>query len=574
MLVVSSANALHKGAKMIERKILKKLSVRFKLYSLIAVLGVASVIASLGVPQSANAAIGSVSSYSVPLDGEYLSNNVALGPDNNIWYTASGPTINTSVGKVSPSGIYTQYGNRTANSRSPETIITGPDGNIWYTEQYFTGSIEHFRFVKLNTSGQVLGQYNVPGGRSIQSLAIGSDGNIWFSESNIIGKITTDGVITEGITSGLNVTAGPDGNIWFSYASITSSSARGVGKVSMNGVSTRYQVPSLDREGSDIVAGPDGNMWITSAEQNKILKMTTLGVTLQSYVMPTANSGPTDITVGNDGALWFTQTKGFGQYGRDGQVGRITTSGLVTEYPVTGGKLSYASQIVAGSDNAVWFTTDTKIYKLATDLSAQSIVFNSVVPGQVNSESDEYKPVASSTSGLPVSITVDPSSSDVCSIDGTGSISFLNPGTCLIDANQSGNADYKPAAQIQQSIEVLPIKNDLAVTSSCPDTLALGSNFGCTFTVINNGPAPANDVYFNLVFPSAFSNVFVSDGTLNGQTVSKSIASINAGGSSSIVINAQASAKGKFRINASAVQTGYDIDNGNNIITNKISVTN
>ena len=45
--------------------------------------------------------------------------------------------------------------------------------------------------------------------------------------------------------------------------------------------------------------------------------------------IPTANSNPIDITAGPDGALWFTE------YGGN-KIGRITTSGNITEFPLPG----------------------------------------------------------------------------------------------------------------------------------------------------------------------------------------------------------------------------------------------
>jgi virginiamycin B lyase len=55
------------------------------------------------------------------------------------------------------------------------------------------------------------------------------------------------------------------------------------------------------------------------------------------------------ITVGSDGALWFTQNT-------DGMIGRITTSGVITKYPV--GSMYSAVSITSGSDGSLWFAGD------------------------------------------------------------------------------------------------------------------------------------------------------------------------------------------------------------------------
>ena len=60
---------------------------------------------------------------------------------------------------------------------------------------------------------------------------------------------------------------------------------------------------------------------------------------------------------------------------------------------------------------------------------------------------------ALSGSGLAVTFTIDPSSSQVCLI-WNGWVAFFGHGTCIIYANQPGNANYLPAPQVQQVIAV------------------------------------------------------------------------------------------------------------------------
>src|SRR5260370_465514 len=67
------------------------------------------------------------------------------------------------------------------------------------------------------------------------------------------------------------------------------------------------------------------------------------------YTIPTASSHPFRITSGPDGALWFTEQN-------KNQIGRVTTSGAVSEFSTipTAGQLP--SGIVAGSDGNLSFT--------------------------------------------------------------------------------------------------------------------------------------------------------------------------------------------------------------------------
>jgi hypothetical protein len=85
---------------------------------------------------------------------------------------------------------------------------------------------------------------------------------------------------------------------------------------------------------------------------------------------------------------------------------------------------------------------------------AQVITFTSIAPFSATVGGTPYTPTASATSSLPVTITVDAVSSSVCSISG-GVVSFIGIGTCVLNANQGGNAYYAAAPQIQQSFTVL-----------------------------------------------------------------------------------------------------------------------
>jgi hypothetical protein len=84
----------------------------------------------------------------------------------------------------------------------------------------------------------------------------------------------------------------------------------------------------------------------------------------------------------------------------------------------------------------------------------QTIVFGTAAPVSATVGGPAYSVSASASSGLPVALSVDAASGGVCSISGT-SVSFIGAGTCTIDANQGGNAEYAPAAQAQQSFGVL-----------------------------------------------------------------------------------------------------------------------
>ena len=77
----------------------------------------------------------------------------------------------------------------------------------------------------------------------------------------------------------------------------------------------------------------------------------------------------------------------------------------------------------------------------------QTITFTSAVPGNFH-KNDTYAVSAVASSGLPVTFTVDPSSSGYCSISGHV-VTGIAKGSCKIWAYQLGNSQYYPALASQ-----------------------------------------------------------------------------------------------------------------------------
>ena len=104
-------------------------------------------------------------------------------------------------------------------------------------------------------------------------------------------------------------------------------------------------------------SGPDGNLWFTEAFGNALGKITTAGV-ITEFPIPTAGSGPSDIIVGPDGNLWFTECNCFGGLPPGGnKIGKITIAGTITEFPLPSAN-SGPNGIAAGADGNLWFTEE------------------------------------------------------------------------------------------------------------------------------------------------------------------------------------------------------------------------
>jgi virginiamycin B lyase len=106
---------------------------------------------------------------------------------------------------------------------------------------------------------------------------------------------------------------------------------------------TKHEPPT-DPQG--IVTGPDGAVWFTEYEGDAVGRITTTGALTEFPLSQFRIHGLMGIAAGSDGAMWFTEPG-------DG-IGRITTDGAVTNYPLSHDVDPYA--IVAGADGALWFT--------------------------------------------------------------------------------------------------------------------------------------------------------------------------------------------------------------------------
>ncbi len=108
---------------------------------------------------------------------------------------------------------------------------------------------------------------------------------------------------------------------------------------------------------------------------------------------------------------------------------------------------------------------------------SQTVSFTSVAPTNATVGVGSYTPTGTATSGLTVAFTIDGSASSVCSIS-AGVVSFNGIGTCVINANQAGNANYDPAPQVQQSFAVKS-NQTVSFTSTAPTQAGVG---GATYT--------------------------------------------------------------------------------------------
>jgi virginiamycin B lyase len=289
---------------------------------------------------------------------------IAAGADGAVWF--SGPEI----GQITTDGVITQY----VTFNVPSGITAGPDGALWFTEP------AAFQIGRITTDGAVT-EYGIPCCARPSRITAGPDGALWFTEGNKIGQITTGGLVTEyslpnPSATAIGITAGPDGALWFTepveYTDadgfVYCLGAQTIGRITTNGVVTEYGLPDMGiatyaacGDVGSIVGGPDGALWFNTAGNTAIGRITTDGV-FTKYPIPGGFpfEASTYITAGPDGALWFPAFKL-----NTGAVvlGRITTDGIITQYSVPAHADN--SQITNGPDGALWFTVRGSIVRAA-----------------------------------------------------------------------------------------------------------------------------------------------------------------------------------------------------------------
>jgi len=273
---------------------------------------------------------------------------IAAGPDGNLWFTE---TTGRNIGRLTTSGVVTEFPISMAFATT-SGIAAGPDGNVWFTEYKF---VEEPAFVGyVSQTGRIardgnITEFPISGLAEPSTIVTGPGDRLWIGSrgEGKIGRFSTAGDV-EGVVDAPGVrriTNGPDGNLWFTgNTTITSH----VGRVTRTGAVATFAIGGFPSAGvSGIASGPDGNLWFTEERKNRIGRITTSGE-ITEFAIPTHDSGPSSIVAGADGHLWFTESRG-------NKIGRITTAGVLSECAL-GHVGSDPGDIAAGADGNLWFT--------------------------------------------------------------------------------------------------------------------------------------------------------------------------------------------------------------------------
>ena len=141
---------------------------------------------------------------------------------------------------------------------------------------------------------------------------------------------------------------------WGAFSSMSAGLSLVSAPVEAASAITEYPIPTPGRNPFEIVTGPDGNLWFTeSAFDGDIGRITPSGVVTEfpvAAIDKPSNPGP--LTAGTD-AIWFRENSG--------TIDRMTPDGHVNQYM---GGFSDPNEMTLGPDGVIWYSSCLSIGRL------------------------------------------------------------------------------------------------------------------------------------------------------------------------------------------------------------------
>ena len=184
-------------------------------------------------------------------------------------------------------------------------------------------------------------------------VAIDREANIWFGEFTA-GKVVRfsqgkmQAFTIKPAKGPMNMWASPiDGSIWLSAL------GNYIVKISSQGKSTTYPIPSSQSMPMGTTGDSQGNIWFSEEFTNKIGVVRNTGY-IDEYTIPTQSSKPTGLTVDQYDNVWFTESAA-------NKIGVLRKNGNFNEYPLPAGSkpmgINYSS--TQKSQSLIWFTASS-----------------------------------------------------------------------------------------------------------------------------------------------------------------------------------------------------------------------
>jgi streptogramin lyase len=219
-------------------------------------------------------------------------------------------------------------------------------------------------------------------GFGANDLTAAADGGLFVATDDTIAKAPPNGAPVpllprlrdptgSGRAAGAELLApGGDGNLWFAFSTSNQGDA-GLGQLSPLGAVTGDEWPVDAGNLTDMATGPDGSLWFTAAaygngDHGRVIRVSTEKKVAVFDDFPVVPGQLSSITPGPDGALWFLDPSHYSSFlgGEDAgpgpRLGRITTTGAVSEYPLP----VVPRAITTGPDGNLWASTRNGVLRI------------------------------------------------------------------------------------------------------------------------------------------------------------------------------------------------------------------
>jgi hypothetical protein len=266
------------------------------------------------------------------------------------------------------------------------------------------------------------------------------------------------------VTLTATVTTGATGSVNFESGGATIGTCGAVAVVSGSAQCVTAALPGGTESLRAFFSG-DGNFLSSSSSTHTFV--------VSPVAQPTLSVTSVVGTIGHD--LTLATSGGAG----GGAVTYVVANGTATCTQPTPGVVHAAGAgtclVTATKASDLDYSVASSTSTTVTFSQDQSVQFTTSAPTHATTGST-YTPVATSSAALTVAISVDGSSTSVCSVSASV-VTFLTTGTCVLDANQAGSGNVLAATQVQQSVTVFAAVHD-AVPSSPQNVVAASSAGG------------------------------------------------------------------------------------------------
>jgi len=310
---------------------------------------------------------------------------IAAGPDGNLWFTEVGAS---QIGEINPATDAISEFPTPTGSSGPHRIAVGSDGNLWFTEagankigMIGAGAPAASIAPPTVTGSAYLGNqvscqgatWSAWAGQQPSLSEYGFDGYQWLRNGSPIAGATSQSYTVAVADADQQVSC----TVTVTYPLLqttTSATSAAVTVFTLCGGATHSaaditEYPAqvspfhngLGGGPEEIAAGADGDLWFTDGG-SAVYQFSPSRSCVNQFTVSNEGVSTNDITAGPDGALWFTQGAGGNPGGGapyfDADIGRITTSGVLTDFTVPSSAVATPGLdgITVGSDRNLWFT--------------------------------------------------------------------------------------------------------------------------------------------------------------------------------------------------------------------------